>query len=64
QVGHICILDSKEILVSSNIWYFDQVEEFATFKKLTDAIDGSLSNGIKLQLSSASVQEAAMDIQY
>jgi len=37
QVGHICILDSKEILVSSNIWYFDQVEKFATFKKITEA---------------------------
>ncbi|KHE92297.1 Signal transduction histidine-protein kinase BarA [Candidatus Brocadiaceae bacterium S225] len=37
QVGHICVPDSKEVLVSSNIWYFDQVERFATFKNVTEA---------------------------
>ncbi len=36
SVGHVYLLDSKETLIPSDLWYFDQLKKYERFKKVTE----------------------------
>ncbi|GJQ58348.1 MAG: hypothetical protein SCALA701_11490 [Candidatus Scalindua sp.] len=46
SVGHVYLVDSKENLVSSKIWYFDRENEFTTFKEVTESTTFKVGVGL------------------